>query len=489
MAATESKLRRALDRFVGAVCRGVLTIFFRRVEVVGRDRLPPAGPFLVVANHVNGLIDPLFVLGPLRVPARMLGKNTLWRVPGLAPLLGLAGVLPVYRRTDPGVDPARNAETFARCHEELARGGVIALFPEGTSHDDPKLKPLKTGAARIALEAERRFGPLGVRIVPVGLVFEQRERFRSRALVVVGEPLEPAAPPAIDEAEAVRALTARISEALERVTLNYDSWEEARLVELGADVWDRDTEERPRSRRLAAEYLVRRALIDGLERLRASHPVEVGRAIEATRDYERLLRTAGLADEQVAVRYGWGPATSFVLRTVARLVVASPVAALGTLLNLAPWLAVHAVARRWRHEPNQVATYKVFPSLVVYPAAWALEAWAAARWLDGLGGRAALALVVAAPLAGWVAMRWHERRGALWRESRAFVLLRRRRGVAQELRARRIVVEEEIERLVERWRELQPETGPAGAAPGSPAGSPGSPSSEPRDSSVTSSRS
>ena len=67
--------RRTLDRFFGWLCRTALAIFFRRIEVVGRDRLPPSGPRIVVGNHVNGLIDPLFVLGPLRVPARLLGKK------------------------------------------------------------------------------------------------------------------------------------------------------------------------------------------------------------------------------------------------------------------------------------------------------------------------------------------------------------------------------------------------------------------------------
>ena len=464
-----ARLRRGLDRFVGWLCRVVLAVFFRRVEVVGRDRLPGSGPIVVVANHVNGLIDPLFVLGPLGVPARLLGKSTLWKIPVLAQLLDFAGVIPVYRRMDAGVDPAQNAETFARCHEELARGGAVALFPEGTSHDDPKLKPLKTGAARIALEAERRFGPLGVRIVPVGLVFEERDRFRSRALVVVGEAIEvapEAAGAARDEAAAVRELTARIAEALERVTLNYESWEEARLVELGADVWDRDAGERPRARRLAAEFAVRRALADGLETLLRTHPDEVRRAVESARDYERLLRTAGLHDEQVVARYRLGPSASFALRTLFRLAVASPVALLGTLLNLVPWLLVRVIARRVRDEPNQIATYKVFPALLVYPAAWTAEAVAAGVWLGPLSGAA---VAVAAPLAGWVALRWHERRATLWRESRAFLLLRSRKQVARELRARRSVVEEEIDRLVERWRELQSGSdAPEGAPPRDP---------------------
>src|ERR1041384_4770224 len=65
-------------------------------------------------------------------------------------------------------------------------GGSLALVPEGKSHSDPALQPLKTGAARIVLEAERKLPGLGVRIVPVGLLFDRKGKFRSRALVQVG---------------------------------------------------------------------------------------------------------------------------------------------------------------------------------------------------------------------------------------------------------------------------------------------------------------
>ncbi|KAB2955360.1 MAG: acyltransferase, partial [Thermoanaerobaculia bacterium] len=219
-------IREALDRLVGFLCRLVLGVFFRRIEVVGRDRLPVSGPRIVVGNHVNGLIDPLFVFGPLRVRARALGKSTLWRIPVLRQLLGLAGAIPIHRRSDAGegADPAKNVEAFALCHEALARGEAISIFPEGISHDQPSLQPLRTGAARIALGAELERGPLGVVIAPFGLVFEERTTFRSRALVVVGEPIDPAPEVELaraDLAGAVRALTARISAALEQVTLNY----------------------------------------------------------------------------------------------------------------------------------------------------------------------------------------------------------------------------------------------------------------------------
>ena len=353
--------RRLLDRGVGALSRFVLGLFFRRVEVVGRDRLP-AGPRIVVANHVNGLIDPLFVFGPLRLPARTLGKSTLWKIPILAQLLDLAGVVPVYRRQDEGADTARNRETFARSVAELARGATLAIFPEGVSHDRPQLQPLRTGAARIALEAELERGPLGVRIVPVGLVFEERTRFRSRALVVVGEPLDPAPEVALaraDEVGAARSLTARIADALERVTLNYRSWEEARWIEVGAGIFERQRLELPRARRLAAEFEVRRSLAEGLEALRERHPEEIAAAVAAIRDYDRLLATCGLRDEQVVSRYPLGPALSFALQTLLRILVAAPVAAVGALANAAPYLAVRAVAARVGDEPNPVATYQL----------------------------------------------------------------------------------------------------------------------------------
>src|SRR3954469_14841930 len=117
------------DRFLRALARFVLKAFFREVEVAGAERIPLHRPLVLVANHVNGLIDPILLMGPLPVTPRFLGKSTLWKIPILRPFLDLAGAIPVYRRQDEGSDPAKNAETFARSHELLAQGGALALFP------------------------------------------------------------------------------------------------------------------------------------------------------------------------------------------------------------------------------------------------------------------------------------------------------------------------------------------------------------------------
>jgi 1-acyl-sn-glycerol-3-phosphate acyltransferase len=446
-----------MDRLLGFLCRRILDIYFRRIEMTGDRHLPArgSGPLVAVANHVNGLVDPLFVLGTLRLPARMLGKSTLWKIPVLAQILDLAGVIPVYRRQDQGVDTSRNLETFARCHELLAQGGTLAIFPEGKSHDEPSLQPLRTGAARIVLEAEARFGPLGVRLLPIGLLFEARERFRSRALVVVGAPIE-----AREEAEvarrdpvaAVRLLTDRLADALEAVTLNYRSWDEARLVERGARILEIDALELPRERRLAAEFEARRDLMDGLAGLRARHPEAVEAAAEATREYDRLLRATGLRDEQVVASYPIERIARYLGAQLARLALALPFAVVGTALYALPYIAIDRIAHRVRHEPNQVATWKIFPGIAIYPLWTLLLAGLAAGFAGAAAGAATLLL---APLCGLVAIPFHEKIERLGRETRAYLLLRGRRELAEELRARRRRVTDRIGDLVELWAESQ----------------------------------
>ena len=129
-----------------------------------------------------------------------------------------------------------------------------------------------------------------------------------------------------------------------------------------------------------------------------------------------------------------------------------PAQQLGAALNAVPFAAVEFVSQRFDDEENQIATYKVFPGIVAYPLAWgsaALVAWA--FW----GLASGLAMLVVAPLSGYIGVRFLERQEALWRESRAFLLLRRRGRIAVELRERRAETGRRIESLVELWVESQ----------------------------------
>jgi 1-acyl-sn-glycerol-3-phosphate acyltransferase len=200
-------MRALLDQAVVALARLILRVFYRRIEVVGGERLPGTGPLVVVANHHNSLVDAMMLLAFLPRRTRLLAKHTLWSHPVVGPLLALAGAYPVFRAED-GADTRSNRATFARCVRELARGGVVALFPEGRSHPGTGLLPLKSGAARLALQAAGVAEAHGLRVVPIAIGYEDRGVFRSRARLAVGAPLE------VRAGEGARGLTARVTRAL-----------------------------------------------------------------------------------------------------------------------------------------------------------------------------------------------------------------------------------------------------------------------------------
>jgi 1-acyl-sn-glycerol-3-phosphate acyltransferase len=454
----------SVDRVLRALVRLLLRVFFQRVEVVGEELIPRDRPVVLVANHVNGLVDALLILGPLPVWPRLLAKNTLWKIPIIRPWLDLAGVIPVYRAQDK-VDTAQNEETFARCHDVLIQGslstgtgergnginsGSLCLFPEGKSHNEPMLQPLKTGLARIVLGAERKHPGLGTRIVPVGLTFNAKESFRSRALVQVGEPIDPEPEIELDRTDnpaAVRSLTARVDQGLKEVTVNYPSWEAAWLIGRAAELYGRAELDMPRSRKLAERFEVHRAFVEGYQDLCRRYPERVKAVEEAVREYDRLLKAFGLRDKHVASAYPPHPVVRFVVRALLRLLVHLPLAVVGTALNILPYYLVRAVAWIVRNSPDQVATYKVFGGLVLYPLIWIVEAILAARW-TGNGWLGALTFL-AGPLTGYAALLFHEQRKLFWTEAKAYLVLKTRKRLATELKDRRDAVLQEVESLAD----------------------------------------
>jgi len=426
-----------------ALCRLVMDVFFRRVDVVGRHRVPLDGPVLFVANHGNGLLDPILVMAYLPRRPRFLGKSTLWSNPLLRPFLALAGVIPVYRRQDPGFDASRNEGMFARCQEALAAGGAIAIFPEGKSHSEAGLTELKTGAARIVLGMSAA-DAARVRFVPVGLTFDDRTRFRSCVLLTVGTDFTIPADLLVgtdDGNGAVRQVTDRIAAALAEVTLNYRSWEQARIIERAVDIYLRPEPEVPGAASLEERFPAVQTFIEEYERLSVAEPMRLEPLAEALRHYDLTLARHGLRDDQVAADYHVPSVAKFVVSTLFLLFVRLPAALVGALLNVVPYQATGRFAGRMAVESEQPASWILFGGLFFYPLTWAVEA-ALGAWLGGWAW--AVWIVVLGPLGGWAAMRFRDRLRLFLSESRAFLRLRTAGPLATTIAVRRTAIRGEL---------------------------------------------
>ncbi len=396
-------MRQPSEWLMTGLARVLIRVFFRRVELDGGDRVPQSGPVVLVANHTNGLVDGLLLMAALDRYPRFLGKATLFRIPPLWPFLKLAGVIPVYRTID-AVAGDGNVSAFATSRDVLASGRMIAVFPEGISHDDLSLQPLKTGAARIALEGAYE-GIDGIAVIAVGLTYDAKARFRSRALVRVAPPTDVAAlvdSYRADTHGAVRALTQDLAAQLSSVSPTFSSWAEAEWCSRVADVVVR-----ARGTSLPAETeLVDRA--ETASRLAAAQRQPDGASLTELRAvfaaYEHELELLGLSDAQVAAGYTRSRLRLTVLWAAAKVVIALPLAAIGVVIHILPFLVVKQLAKRPANEGIK-ATVKLlgcFASfLLVYVALGILVGQAFGAWVGSIAA-------AAAPMCGYASVRLNE---------------------------------------------------------------------------------
>lgn len=428
-------MRRLADRLVRLIARAATLGWFRAVEVTGLERIPRTGPVLLVANHHGGFVDPALLVATVPRPVRFIAMASLFRILPLRPLLAFAGAIPVHRAQDAEGDGAgtrRNVDTFAACFAHLREGGAIGIFPEGEASDEAHLLPIRTGAARIALGAHSR-GAMGLRIVPVGLISEDKQRARSRAYVRIGEPIEmdsdlatnPAVPPDETDREAVAALTSTIEARLTDAAIDFRSAEQRSALRLAANValrWERGD---PRGRPPVGEV---ERLADRL----AEAPSQLEAAVRAAAiDYREVLSTAQIPDAVAAP----GAEEAFARRSrigwIATLALA-PFAAIGLVANAVPAIGVYAVGRR-PMPPVTHATVKFLSAIVLFTANWAVLRWLV---LDAAPHAWLLTLLVG-PVCGLAAL-WSV--GRAIRARRARLGLRRlaaTSGVLEDLRARR----------------------------------------------------
>lgn len=425
-----------LYRLLRPLARPLARLFHRRLVVENASRVPAEGPVVLAANHPNMMLDVLLLAASTRRTLHFLGKATLFENPILGAVLRFCGVLPVHRRKDSPGRMEENVSTFDACHRLLAGGGAIAIFPEGVSHDREAVLPLKTGCARIVLEAEAKRG-FGLRsaVVPVGIMFSNRELFRSDALVLFGDPVDPS--PYFegyrrDATGAVKALTKDLETALRNLALHVPREDDEKLIRILRGFFSEETA--PTSDRL----LVDRTLLEAVADFRDRHPVDYGRLRRQLLGYGRLLELLGLSHPELDRTYRLVPILRYLGPRLLLAVLGLPFFAASALFHYVPYKIPALLARLFATEPIERATIKLLSGFVIFPLFYALAVWLTGQPL----------LLALLPPLGVFSLFYAESASELLREVRIFFwhfrpddrrerLLLWRKDLVSELEARR----------------------------------------------------
>ncbi|KAL2075344.1 hypothetical protein VTL71DRAFT_287 [Oculimacula yallundae] len=198
-------------------------------------------------------------------------------------------------KTAPKVD---QTQVYDAVFDRLSGGGAVGIFPEGGSHDRTELLPLKAGVAIMALGALAASPDSGLKIVPCGMNYFHAHKFRSRAVIEFGNPVE--VPKELVELykngerrEAVSQLLDTVYQALVAVTVTSPDYDTLMLIQAARRLYN------PTGKKLPLPMVVElnRRLVKGYTHYKDDpRIVALKKSVTA---YNKQLRYLNIRDHQV----------------------------------------------------------------------------------------------------------------------------------------------------------------------------------------------
>ncbi len=437
-----------------------LSLFFQSIEVRHRENLPEQGPAIFASNHPNSTMDALLISTVTPRMVHHIGHAGLFSRRLKAWVLRNCGVIPVRRRQSLSDTPDRNISSFESCFDVLEKGGAISIFPEGISDKRRQVKQIKTGAARIVLETEQRNGNLlGVQVVPIGLHFFSRSRFRSKVLVNVGRSMDLKSYLSLNEKNntlAVKQLTEALQKQLENLTINIKHPELEEFVR-NLEIIYRDelksgsiTDPKDR-KKSAADFVLSQKIVDCVEYYYQHNPRLVQNMQEKVDLYRRKLKRCHLKDVILREKQSAGRLLRQELANILKALIGFPLAVYGIINNYIPYRITEYLGKRHLEERTKVLTALFLGGAAAFLFFYAVQVFAV--WLNW-GAMWSSLYLLSLPLSGFFALAYTRRiREERERVSFSFFLFTKRHLVGKMRYARKKLISE-LDRLKDEYVSL-----------------------------------
>lgn len=360
-------LYRLLKIIIGVGIR----LYYRTIKINNKELLDHNGPQIIIANHPNTLMDALIIGNVCSKPIHFMTKATFFNTPLKRRILSGLKMIPINRQVDSKTSGIKNEDSFESCYKILEQGKTLVIFPEGSSELERQLRQLKTGTARIALEAENRNnGLLNLRIVPLGLFYTQANSFQSSVLINVGKGI--CVTDYLDQYKenktiAAKKLTENMRIQLERILFTADDEEQEKLIEslyiiLGDKKMIQDVE-------YHASFM--KHLKIAMEEIQLTRPYlisEVKELVEVIQwQSEKLAIHTGLISRRTRFR----TMLIQISLSVVSLLVGLPLFLFGFIHNVFPYKLTGVLVPRFTPLITYYAALNVLTGLIVYPLTYA----------------------------------------------------------------------------------------------------------------------
>lgn len=283
-----------------------LRVYFRKVQINGKEHIQDSGPYIFIANHPSAFMDPIAIASSIKpaiyflAAGEYMGKGFKYWF-----MNRFLHMIPVYRpETMPG-EAHKNEAVFAKCIEHLRSGRTILVFPEGVSQTEKKISPLKTGVARIARATELAADlKANIKIVPIGLNYSNPHKFRSDLLVNIGEPILAADYFTKDEdseIDEVNNLTRNMEEQMIKSVLHMVDHEFEEILDKINQTYSRDLKKKLEVtyENQEREFELNKLIISAISYFKEHDPEIYDQVTHELDDYIQALENHGISDKEL----------------------------------------------------------------------------------------------------------------------------------------------------------------------------------------------
>jgi len=423
--------------------------YFRSIYIKGLENVPKTGPVMFAPNHTSAFMDPILLGTQIDRKLYFLARGDVFKNKLAAIVFGWLNMIPVFRAEHDSSDMHKNEQVFQRCFDHLAKRGAIMIFPEGLSKTERRLRPIKTGTARIALGAENQNNfELGTQIIPIGLNYSNPHFFRGDVFVNFGKAIEVSEYKSAFEKnnwDGVTQLTERIKTELEKLVVIIEDERLDKLIKQIEILYrSKLRDESDPNEKAPQDFYLSKDIVKAVEFYAKTDPEHLESFEKKIDTYLQTLRRLGIRDTQV--RMARIPFN--VIWTISYFILGFPIFAFGMFTNYIPYRLAGVVALAIPLRDDFVGSIKMASGMFIFLLFYLVEFSLVVTFTNYIWG---IAFLVALYPAGLFTVnyikKYYEVRGIL----KYIHLFIRKSNLITQLKSTRNQLVEELEKAKESY--------------------------------------